>query len=157
MTTLSREDEGVRYPKSFWPAVVVGGAVMAVGVRGLLVNGADTNPRRWLVLFLASALAHDFVVAPVVIGVGVALAKALPAWVRPFAQAALLASGALALFAYPFVRGYGRRPANPSALPLDYARGLLVALGAVWLVAAALALLRRRRPVGRRSAPGQAR
>lgn len=155
--TDARSDEEARYPRSFWPTVVVGGAVMAFGVRGLLVNRADTNPLRWLRLFLGSALVHDFVVAPVAIAVGVVLAKVVPARLRPFVQGGLLTSGALVLFAYPFVRGYGRRAQNPSVLPLDYGRGLLVALGAVWLVVLVLALVRWRRSVGQRSALGHTR
>ena len=39
---------------------------------------------------------------------------------------------------WPFVRRYGEVPTNPSALPNDYTRGLLIVLAAVWLVAVAL-------------------
>lgn len=43
------------------------------------------------------------------------------------------------LFAFPFVRGYGAMPTNPTILPRDYTRGLLIVLAVVWVVTAAMA------------------
>jgi hypothetical protein len=135
-----------RRSRAFWPAVAVGWVVMAVGARGVLMDAADTVPRRWLVLFLGSAVVHDLVVAPAVILVGWAVARAAPPWARAPVQAGLLTSGAVALFALPFVAGYGRQPANPSALPLDYGRGLAVVLAVVWIACGAWAFKTRRSP-----------
>ena len=59
-------------------------------------------------------------------------------------QGALAVSGIVALFSYPLVRGFGLAANNPTSLPHNYAAGLLVVLGVVWAVAAAIAVVRLR-------------
>ena len=132
----------------FWAGLILGWAVMGFGLAGLLGDAADTHPgdlARW---FVSSALAHDTLVAPVVCGAGWLLARVVPPLVRAPVTGGLVVSGAVALYAWPFLRGYGLRPDNPSALPLDYATGLATVLAAVWLVCGALAVRcwRRARP-----------
>jgi hypothetical protein len=61
-------------------------------------------------------------------------------------------SGALTLVALPFVLGFGADPLNPSFLPREYGRNLLLLVVAVWLVAAVWAVVAVRRP--RRLPPG---
>ncbi|MBA3304103.1 MAG: hypothetical protein H0U26_09565, partial [Acidimicrobiia bacterium] len=137
------------YPWTFWPAVVIGTVLMAVGVRGLLANSADTQPVRWVVLFLASAVIHDVVLAPVVIAVGWLLSRRLgPNWLRAPLQGALICSGAVVLVAFPLVRGYGRQSGNDTILPLDYGRGLLLVLAAIWVGTAAVVGVGRFRRAG---------
>jgi hypothetical protein len=140
----------------FWTGVVVGWAVMAVGVIGLMGNDSGVPPvgvTRWMV---GSALVHDLVVAPIVVGVGMVVAR----WVRPpyraIVQGALLVSAMVTLVAWPFVRGYGRLANNPSILPNNYAAGLASVLAVVW-GAAALALVwtRMRRSRARLSTDGE--
>lgn len=130
----------------FWAAVGVGWAVMAAGAWGLVSEADRTRPVDAVRFVLGLAVAHDLVVAPLVVAAGWAVARAVPASVRGPVQAALVASAMVAVFAYPFVRGYGRVTTNPSILPRDYASGALAVLAAVWAVAAiALATRRRRR------------
>lgn len=124
----------------FWAGLVVGWAAMGFGLAGLLGEAADTRPgdlARW---FLGGAVAHDALVAPVVCGTGWLLARTVPRAVRSPVAGGLVVTGAVVLFAWPFLRGYGLRPDNPSALPLDYAAGLVTVLAAVWMVCGALAL-----------------
>lgn len=130
------------YPKLFWVGLLVGWVVMAVAVRGLLVNTdarMGTDPPGWALLLVKSNLIHDLVLVPAVLLVGVVVARVVPARVRAAVQAGLIATGVIVLFAFPFVRGYGVKPDNPTVLPQDYGRGLLVVLAAVWAVTAALA------------------
>jgi hypothetical protein len=126
-------------PRVFWPLAVVGILVMGFGIYGLIDNADETQPDQWIRWFLGSALAHDFVLAPVVAAVSVLVARRVPTRYRAIVQGALIASGIVALIAYPFVRGYGRRPGNPSALPNNYLIGLLVVVALVWVVASFLA------------------
>lgn len=127
------------YPRAFWPALAVGFAVIAVGVRGLLLNADSlmpTKPLGWLVLFVSGNLVHDFIVVPVVLVVG-ALVSRLPlagAIRRPL-QFALFCSAVILLFVYPFARGYGLNRTNPSVLPQDYVQGTAVVLAFVWAAA----------------------
>lgn len=130
--------------------LLLGVPLMAYAVRGALVDAGDTHPAelaRWIV---GLALAHDLVLAPVVLAVGVALRRRVPHPAWPPVRAALLASAVLVAVGWPFARGYGRSAGVPSLLPRDYATGLVLALVAVWLAAAAwigvaVLLLRRRR------------
>ena len=122
-----------------WPVVlgiVVGLACTTVGVAAAFETSKPTVLLRWVV---GLTLAHDLVLAPVVLLTGVLVHR------RPWLAGGLLVSGVVALVAFPLVRGYGRRPGDPSALPRDYDRGLLLTLAAVWLVTAAGAALAHRR------------
>ena len=124
--------------------LAVGVLVMAYGVRGVLVDAADTHPAelaRWIV---GGALVHDLVLIPLVAAVAWGLRRLLPGrWWGPV-RAGLVVTGTLCLVAVPFVAGLGRDPGNPSLLPRDYAAGLVAAVAAVWLAAAGLAALTRR-------------
>jgi len=62
---------------------------------------------------------------------------------RPYLTSGLIISGVVSLVAFPLVAGYGRRSDNASIQPLDYSRGLLVTLAAVWSGVAVIALVRR--------------
>jgi hypothetical protein len=63
---------------------------------------------------------HDVVLAPIVVGLGVAASRWLPApWRRP-AVVALVCWGSLTLAAIPVLYGGGVRPDNPTLLDRPY-------------------------------------
>ena len=125
----------------FWVSAVLGWAVIAYGVRGLLHHHVDTRPANLAKFFVGGALVHDLLFAPVVLVAGVLLARIAPRPARAWLQAGLLVSGFLALFSYPLVRDYARVIHNPSSLPHNYTANLGVALGAVWAAVIAGALV----------------
>lgn len=136
-----RDDPGRAGPL-FWISAAAGWAVIAVGLRGIFVHSLDTRPASLARFVVAGALLHDLLVAPVVILLGVALARAVPIPARAAVQAALVVSGVAALFSYPLVRAYGLATRNPTSLPRNYGANLLIVLGAVWAVAAVVAVRR---------------
>lgn len=115
----------------FWVGMATGWAVIGYGVAGLLRNAADTHPRNFLLFFLGSAVAHDVVLAPLVLVVSWLGRRRAPAAARPALAAVLIVSGTVTLYAYPFVRGYGRDPYNPSLLPNHYGWALATILAIV--------------------------
>jgi hypothetical protein len=123
---------------------VAGWGIIMYGVIGLLDNAGDTRPSDLVRWFVGGAIVHDGFAAPLVCGAGLLLARLVPARARGPVQGGLLVSTVVVLFAWPFLRGYGLRPDNPSALPNNYGAGLLVVLAAIWLVCGALVLWRRR-------------
>lgn len=116
----------------FWTMLVVGWAIMAFGIRGLILQPGSTNPETVGPWFVGSALAHDFLLAPVVFLAGAGVARAVPARVRPFVQAGLIISGMVVAVALPQLIGLGGQPGNDSALPHDYRAGLAMVLAAIW-------------------------
>jgi hypothetical protein len=131
----------------FWTGLAVGGAIMAYAVHGIAAEADATNPPALARLVLGAALVHDGFVAPVATLMALLLAWRAPVWWgRPVGGALALSAG-LAVYAYPLVRGFGRRPGDPSALPRDYGANLIALLVAVWAVTAVVVL---RRAAGRR-------
>ncbi len=64
-----------------WPVVVgvvVGAVFAAVGVRSLLGASADTHPSAAAIWVVGLAVAHDLLLVPVVLVIGVALARWAP-------------------------------------------------------------------------------
>lgn len=123
----------------------LGGGLIAAGFAGLVVDAGLTDPLGWALWFGGLIAAHDGVLVPLVLLTGVAVGRLR----RPFpVRAGLTVAAALSLVALPMVAGIGRRADNPSLLPLDYGRNLLVVLGLIALVTALTVIagrLRRRR------------
>jgi hypothetical protein len=123
----------------------LGVALMAVGGALLLSGGQLKDVALWLA---GAVVLHDGIVAPLVLAVGLLLAS-VPA--RGTVRGALVVAGCLTAIALPALLAPGT-PRNPSVLPLDYVRNLLLALGAVAVVTGILLAARRlrRRRVPRR-------
>ncbi|RBY86208.1 hypothetical protein [Blastococcus sp. TF02A-26] len=119
-----------------WLFVLPGLAAVAYGGYGLLTAGDRIPLDSWLRWFVGSALVHDLVVVPVWLALGWAAARWLPAPARAPALVAAVVSGVLTVVALPFVLGYGADEANPSFLPRDYGRDLLLVVAGVLLVGA---------------------
>ena len=127
----------------FWVSAAVGWAViLGIGVRGIVRHSIDTRPANLARFVVGGALLHDLLIAPVVLVLGVVLARRVPTPARAAVQAALAISGIVALFSYPLVRAYGLAANNPTSLPHNYARNLTIVLGIVWAVTAAVAIRR---------------
>ncbi|MBW3573319.1 MAG: hypothetical protein KY450_00425 [Actinobacteria bacterium] len=132
----------------FWGSAAAGWAVIAWGVWGAVGQHVDTRPADLVRLVVGGILVHDLVVVPLALLGTWVVARVVPARGRRWVQAALVATAPLALFAYPMVRGFGRLPDNPTALPHHYAANLALVTSAVALAVAAVAAvdaLRRRR------------
>jgi hypothetical protein len=122
--------------------VLVGAGLAAYGIDGLIgatSTHALTSATKW---FVGGALAHDLLIAPVVVLLGEVLARLLPGAVRPYAQAGLFITAALTLVALPFLSGKGYHASNPSALALNYGRGYGIAVAVVWALVVAVGLVR---------------
>ena len=118
---------------------VAGAAALAWGAWGT-VTDPGVHLGGQLTFAAIVLIGHDGVVLPVAIAVGAVVSARAPAWLRGPAQGGLFASAVLTFVALPFVVGTGTSPDNPSALPLNYGRGLLVTLGVVWAATAVLAV-----------------
>ena len=139
-----------RRPRWRWLFLLPGLAAVGYGVTGLLTAGPRVPLRSVLIWFVGSALLNDLLLAPIWIGLGWLAHRVLPRAARAPAMIGLAVSGLVTLVGLPFVLGYGADPGNPSFLPRDYGRNLLLVdvavlvLAAVW--AAGATLRARRRP-----------
>jgi peptidoglycan/LPS O-acetylase OafA/YrhL len=89
---------------------------------------------------------HDALFAPVVAGVGVLLARTVPASWRGTLAAGLTATGVLALISVLLLWRPHAAPPNPGRPDRPYLTGLLVFVAALWLALLAGRLLRSRSP-----------
>ncbi len=132
-----------------WLFLVPGLAAVGYGVLGLV--GSDVPLGAWAAWFVGSALLHDLLIAPVWIGLGWLAARLLPRAARPAAVVGGAVAGVLTLVSLPFLIGDGADPDNPSFLPHDIGRNLLLIVLAVLLGAAVwgtVATVRARRVSG---------
>jgi hypothetical protein len=119
----------------FWLTAAVGWAIIAYGLRGMFHHHIDTRPSDLARFAVGGAIIHDLIFAPGVLLIGLLVARVVTGRSRAIVQAALFASGCLALFSYPVVRGFGHAAHNPSSLPHNYTANLAIVLGVVWGVA----------------------
>lgn len=132
--------------------IALGALVMTYAMAGAL---ADGDVKSGVLLFLIGVLvAHDGILLPVTIGVGVAIGRFVPLRLRAAVRAASLACLAVTIVAFPLVLGRGRAVDNPSLLPLDYGRGLLETYVIIWVGAAVAAVVVRVRRDRRARRPG---
>ena len=131
--------------------------LLAIGATALTyaVIGALTDPdvKFGALIFLVGVLvAHDAVLLPVTVGVGILVGRYAPRRFRGLLRAALVVSLAVTIVAFPLVLGRGRTVDNPSVLPLHYGRGLLEIYAVIWATVAAAAAVQAWRGRSRRTA-----
>jgi hypothetical protein len=124
--------------------IVTGVLVMSYAVFGAVTDRSDRLSGHAAFL-LAVLLGHDWLLMPLAIGLGVLVGRVVPALARGVVAAAMYISGVLVFVALPLVLGFGAKPDEPSALPLNYGRGLVIMLAVVWTAAAATIVYRRRK------------
>ena len=117
--------------RTFWIGATAGWALIIYGLRGALHHSLDTRPSQLARFWIGGALAHDLLLAPVVLGIGIVLDRLVPRRRHAFVQRALIICGPLALFAYPQIRGYGHALRNPTSLPHNYIANFFLVAGAV--------------------------
>jgi hypothetical protein len=127
-------------PRGFALGLLLGLPLIAYGIGGAIVDADDTHPGELASWFIRLAIIHDVIIAPTVLALGWLTSRlARDDRIRRTLRAALLTSAGLCLVGYPFVRGFGRSDAVPSALARNYGVGLAIYLVIVWLVTAAIA------------------
>jgi hypothetical protein len=127
-----------------WFLGLLGLAALGYGGYGLLAH--DGPDLFGVVRLLVTVLVvHDFVVLPVILGIGALVARFAPVWARRPVVAALVVSAAVTVVALPFVIGKGRIADNPSAFPQRYGLHLLFVLAVVWATAAVWSAVNLRR------------
>lgn len=108
--------------------VAIGGvAALGYGTWQLVTGGRSTRLSSSLPWLAGALLAHDGVLAPLLVLIGLALTWLLPAPVRRVVAAGLLVGGCLLVVGLPALLAPGLRD-NPTATPRDYGHGLLVVL-----------------------------
>jgi hypothetical protein len=133
-----------RRDRWFWLGAAAGLAFIVAGARGLLHDRAATQPSDLMKWLLGAGIVHDAVIAPIVVLAAWITGRAVPAPARTPIRLGLAATALLVVLTWPLVQGWGRRTANPSALPLDYGRNLIATLVGLWAVVIVFAVVRLR-------------
>lgn len=139
MTGESRQVAAPRDPPAahvprgpvYWTCLVLGAAVMSYGLIVVWTDRADTHPVELAVWVAGAGVLHDFALAPLLVLLGW-LSTRLPVPARFPVQLGLALSALFTVMFWPVVRGWGRSASVPSALPLDYARNLVIVLAIIW-------------------------
>ena len=119
--------------------MATGAAVVGFGLRGIFLHLRTPRVVNLSLFLGAAGIAHDFVWAPALVAAGLAT-RLVPTRARRTVRAALACSVSLVLFSIPLLAGPSTKVRNPTVLPLDYGRNLVLVLAALWIgVAASIA------------------
>ncbi len=97
---------------------------------------------KWLV---GGVIAHDLLFAPIVVGLGILAARALPPYARLPVAVAVVVWGSITLLAVPVLSQYGATPSLPSLLNRPYRPAWWIGTGVVVAAVVVGSLARRRR------------
>ena len=128
-----------------WSAGALGVVLMVVAVLGILRDRGETHPIALVVWLGGSIALNDFFIAPIVLLIGFAVVRVVPAIVRPAVIVGLMTGGPVVFIGLPVVYAAHLGSRNPTVLPLDYGRGLFLTLLAITVltaVGAVVAVLR---------------
>ncbi len=125
--------------------VVLGVAGAGAAAYGLWLLAQEPFERLVAIVVWAggAVVAHDAVIAVVVVGLGLLVATRAPGWLRVPLVRLLVVLGPLTLVAVPVLGRFGARPDNPTLLDRPYWAGYL-GIVAVALVLTAVDAARRR-------------
>ncbi len=121
--------------------LAIGGAGVLLGLFGIFRLLTQIDGYDLLVLFvwlIGALIIHDGILSPVVLGVGVVLAKTLPPRARTFVQGGLIAGAAVTVIAIPMIYRAHSQPTVKAILDQNFGANLatllaIVAVGAVLL------------------------
>ncbi len=120
---------------------VAGGLLLTFGVFRLITQ-LDAGDLFVLGIWLVAAVVlHDGLIAPITIGVGVALTRVPPRG-RRYLQGALLVAALITVIAVPLIGRRGTQPESKAILLRDYGANLALLLGLTAAVALVLYGLR---------------
>jgi hypothetical protein len=123
---------------------VLGTAVAAYG-GWLLVDRSDRGDLVEVAVWLAAGVvAHDAVLAGVVVAIAAAAGRLLPPAARAPATVALVVLGSLTVVAFPMLGRFGAREDNPTLLDRPYVTAWLVLVALTALAVTAISLVRSR-------------
>lgn len=128
-------------PWTFWIALVPGGALVVIGLRGLIVDHASTNPVASIKILIGLSLASDLVFIPVALAIGILVGRLLPRWLSRPLKGGIFAAAVISVFALPAVNRWGAEATNPTVLPRDYLRGLVEVLILIAVATAAVSIM----------------
>lgn len=133
-------------PRSFWFALVPGVALMGWGVRLYLGATPDLSRRIDLAGWLVGLdLAHDLLLAPLILGFGAVVTRITPTRLRASVQAALIATGSVVLVGLLPLLGSAEAAGNPTIQPIDYVPSVAAVVVAIWVTAGVAVVVRRSR------------
>ncbi len=101
----------------FWTTAVLGWAVIAWGVAGVVRHHVDTRPADLLRFVAGGILLHDLVVVPLALVAAYLLNRAVPAPWRRWVQVTLVVAAPLALFAFRWCGATGTSRATRRRCP----------------------------------------
>jgi hypothetical protein len=124
----------------FWTGVAIGWTAIGIGLFGVFDHPGSANAFKVFRLLVGLNIVNDAVVIPVLLVLAFAVRRYAPRWLILPAQVWFIMAGAVTVYAYPLVGGFGRSKVNPSILPHNYAHSLLIVLGCITAFSALLAL-----------------
>jgi len=132
-------------PRIFWVGLALGTLPMAWGLWLYLEAAPDLRRRLDLAKWLVGLdLAHDLVLAPLVVGLGYAVTRVVPPRARAAVQAALIATGMVLLVGWLPLVGSSETD-NPTIQPLDYGPSIATVVAVIWVTVLLVTFLRARR------------
>ncbi len=134
-----------RYGRAFWIGLALGWASIAFGVWGVIHTRIQAVPVSFAGWLIGAAVVHDFIVAPLVFLLGIALRRSLDGRIRAGVQVAVVVSAIVLAYSFPLMLGYGRRPTNPTVQPNDYVTNVALVVAAIWIAAFVWLLVHGRR------------
>jgi hypothetical protein len=113
--------------------------LLGVGYGGyrLLSNQVASHPPQLATWLIGAIILHDFVLTPVVLGVGLLLTRTVAPRARRYLQGALVAGALVAAITIPLISRRGTATASKALLRQNYAAHLALILGLIAAVTAA--------------------
>ena len=127
---------------TFWIGLLIGGGVVAFGIRGALMEFDTASERFAFVKYLIGFdFIHDLVIAPVAFLIGFAVHRVVPSrYKAPLTFALFTSAIAIAVAWYPLQHTAANK-GNSSFQPLHYGTAVATVIGVVWTIAVAWAIL----------------
>lgn len=139
-TTETAPPADERHGVVFWVAVVAGWTAIGIGLFGVFDHPGSANAFKVFRLLIGLNIVNDALVVPTLLLMAFLVRRWAPRWLIVPAEVWFIMSGAVAVYAYPLVGGFGKSKVNPSVLPHNYAHDLLIVIGCITAFSALLAL-----------------